>query len=95
MNVSRMISRLRMHIQHNLQRRLNNNSMNSSLSGTTTTALQGSTGAWCLNCLTMSLSCPFWFGRHVFGNRLGTKVPGDATSSIGLDTDARDLVLPD
>ena len=93
MNVSRMILRVRM---HNLQRRLNNNSMNSSLSGTTTTASSAiPTGVWCLNCLTMSLSCPFWFGRHVFGNRLGTKVPGDATSSIGLDTDARDLVLPD
>ena len=37
----------------------------------------------------------FCEAAHVFGNRLGTKVPGDATSSIGLDTDARDLVLPD
>ena len=43
-------------------------------------------------CLTVS---SFRFGRHVFGDRARTKVPGHATPSVGFDMDARDLVLQD
>ena len=58
--------------------------------------LQGS----CLGCGVSPLShreliCSFRFGRHVFGDRARTKVPGHATPSFGFDMDARDLVLQD
>ena len=54
----------------------------------------------CLGCGVSPLShreliCSFRFGRHVFGDRARTKVPGHATPSFGFDMDARDLVLQD
>ena len=44
-------------------------------------------------CLTVSLSCSFRLGRHVFGNRARTKVPGHATSRFGPAMGAMDLLL--
>ena len=62
--------------------------------------LAASSGISCLGCGVSPLShreliCSFRLGRHVFGNRARTKVPGHATSSFGFDRDARDLVLQD
>ena len=62
--------------------------------------LAASSGISCLGCGVSPLShreliCSFRFGRHVFGDRARTKVPGHATPSFGFDMDARDLVLQD
>ena len=60
--------------------------------------LAASSGISCLGCGVSPLShreliCSFRLGRHVFGDRARTKVPGHATPSFGFDMDARDLVL--